>query len=67
MWYEYFIIFVIFVVVDETISGKVEAILYRVYNISLSGSKLRKLYYVRALERELGTNLGKYEAFVKTL
>ena len=23
MWYEYFIIFVIFVVVDETISGKV--------------------------------------------
>ena len=67
MWYGSFIVFVIFVVVDETISGKVEAILYRVYNISLSGSKLRKLYYVRALKRELGTNLGKYEAFVKTL
>jgi len=46
---------------------EIEAILYRVYNISLSGSKLRKPDYVRALERELGTNLGKYEAFVKTL
>ena len=46
---------------------EIESILYRVYNISLSGSKLRKPDYVRALERELSTNLGKYEAFVKTL
>ncbi len=29
MWYEYFIIFVIFVVVDETISGKVTLLLLR--------------------------------------
>jgi len=46
---------------------EIEAILYRVYNISLNGSKLRKTDYVRALERELDTNLGKYEVFVKIL
>jgi hypothetical protein len=46
---------------------EIEAILYRVYKISLSGSKLHKPDYVRALEKELDTNLGKYEAFVKTL
>ncbi len=34
---------------------------------SLSGSKLRKPDYVRELEKELDTNLGKYEAFIKTL
>ena len=46
---------------------EIEAILYIVYKISLSGSKLHKPDYVRALEKELDTNLGKYEAFVKTL
>jgi hypothetical protein len=60
--------------VDESLTAlskisvpEIEAILYRVYKISLSGSKLRKPDYVTALEKELDTNLGKYEAFVKTL
>lgn len=46
---------------------EIEAILYGVYKISLSGSKLHRPDYVRALEKELDANLGKYEAFVKTL
>ena len=46
---------------------EIEAILHRVYKIGLSGSKLCKPDYVRALEKEVDINLGKYEAFVKTL
>jgi hypothetical protein len=38
---------------------EIKEILYTVYNICLYGSKLCKPDYVRALERELHTNLGK--------
>jgi len=46
---------------------EIGSILYHVYNITLSGSKLRKPDYVRALEAEMERNIGKYEVFVTSI
>ena len=46
---------------------EIEAILYSVYNKTVFGSKLRKPYYVKALEKELLANANKYETLSFTL
>jgi hypothetical protein len=45
---------------------EIEAILFKVYNITLGGSNLRKPDYVKALEREMASasGTGKYEDFL---
>ena len=48
---------------------EIEALLYKVYNKTVPGSKskLRKPDYVKALERELAASRGTYEEFVAAL
>ena len=48
---------------------EIEALLYKVYHTSVSGSKskLRKADYGKALESELTANRGKFEEFVAVL
>lgn len=49
--------------------AEIESLLYIVYNKTLSGSKLRKPDYVRALEKEMNGELGlaKYTLYVDSL
>ncbi len=47
--------------------AEIESILFSVYNITMDGSKLRKADYVSALEKEMATNIIKYESFVRNL
>jgi hypothetical protein len=44
--------------------AEIELVQFSVYNISMDGSKLRKADYVSALEKEMSTNILKYESFV---
>ncbi len=53
-------------VVKNTVA-EIESILFSVYNITMDGSKLRKADYVSALEKEMATNIIKYESFVRNL
>ncbi len=48
---------------------EIEAILFKVYNITLGGSNLRKPDYVKALEKAMASasGIGKYEDFVRLL
>ena len=48
---------------------EIEAILCKVYSITLGGSHLRKNDYVKALEREMASasGIGKYEDFLRLL
>ena len=41
-----------------------KAILYKVFNVKMSGSKLRKQDYTKALQKELEKSIGRYEEFV---
>ena len=43
---------------------EIKAILMKVYTVTLSGSKLNKSDFVRALEKEMANDLSKYEALV---
>jgi hypothetical protein len=45
---------------------EIEAILFKVYNITLGGSNLRKPDYVKALKKEMASvsGIGKYEDFL---
>ena len=43
--------------------GEIQAILYMVYNVQLSGSKLRTADYVKALDKVLEKNTERYELF----
>ena len=43
--------------------AEIELILFSVYNITMDGSKLRKADYVSALEKEMATNIIKYNSF----
>ena len=45
----------------------IEAILYKVYNIKISGSKLKKQDYIRALEQEFNKNFIRYAEFASSL
>ena len=47
--------------------AEIESILFSVYNITMDGSKLRKADYVSVLEKEMETNIIKYESFVCNL
>ncbi len=47
--------------------AEIESILFSVCNITMDGSKLRKADYVSALEKEMATNIIKYESFVHNL
>ena len=47
--------------------AEIESILFSVYNITMDGSKLRKADYVSALEKEMATNIIKYESFVRNI
>jgi len=47
--------------------AEIEPILFSVYNITMDGSKLRKDDCVSALEKEMATNIIKYECFVRNL
>ena len=55
--------------VGKLTKNEIEAILYTVYNVTVSGtkSKLRKADYVKALEKELDANWGKYEDYFSKL
>ena len=44
-----------------------EAILYSAYNKTMVESKLIKHDYVKALQKELSTNISKYETLLLTL
>jgi hypothetical protein len=48
---------------------EIEAILFKVYNITLGGLNLRKPDYVKALEKEMASanGIGKYEDFLHLL
>ncbi len=50
--------------VVKLIVAEIELLLFSVYNISMDGSKLRKADYVSALEKEMSTNIFKYESFI---
>ena len=45
----------------------IEAILYKVYSIKISGSKLKKQDYIRALEQEFNKNFMRYAEFASSL
>ena len=47
--------------------AEIELILFSVYNITMDGSKLRKADCVIALEKEMATNIIKYECFIRNL
>ena len=47
--------------------AEIELILFSVYNITMDGSKLRKADCVSALEKEMATNIIKFESFVRNL
>jgi hypothetical protein len=48
---------------------EIESILFKVYNITLGGSNLKKPDYVKALEKEMASasGIGKYEDFFRLL
>ena len=54
-------------VVSAITVKEIEAILYKVYNETLSGPNLRKPDYVKALENQFERNIRKYEEFVRSL
>jgi len=45
----------------------IKAILFKVYSISMSGSKLKKVDYAKALKKEFERDIGKYESYVASL
>lgn len=45
----------------------IKAILLKVYSISMSGSKLKKVDYAKALKKEFDRDIGKYESYVASL
>lgn len=47
--------------------AQIEALLYKLYNITMTGSKLRKDDYVKALEAELTRNVEKYNEYLLLL
>ena len=49
--------------------SEIEAILFRVYNVAVEGarSKLRKVDYVKRLEKVMSKNIEKYELFLSSL
>ena len=53
--------------IDCLYMPEIKVILYKVYNKTMSGSKLKKADYVRALENEFSANIEKYESFVSLL
>ncbi len=46
---------------------EIEAFLFRVYKNTMGGSNLRKPDYVKALEKEMESSIGKYEDFLRLL
>ncbi len=53
--------------VGKLIVGEIESILFTIYNITLDGSKLRKMDYVVALEKDMIRSISKYESFMHCL
>ena len=51
-------------VVSRLTKDEIEALLFKVYNITMTGSKLRKADYVQALQDELRQNIGKYDEYI---
>ena len=47
--------------------AQIEALLYKLYNITMTGSKLRKDDYVKAIEAELTRNVEKYNEYLLLL
>ena len=45
--------------------AQIEALLYKLYNITMTGPKLRKDDYVKALEAELTRNVEKYNEYLQ--
>jgi hypothetical protein len=54
-------------VVDKLTRKEIEAILFRVYNVTLGGSTLRKPDFVNALVKEMASSIGKYEDYLALL
>ena len=47
--------------------AEIQAILFKVYNVSMSESKLRRPAYVKALEDEMTKDMGEYESFLSRI
>jgi hypothetical protein len=53
--------------VDGLYVREIQAILFKVYDISMSGSNLRRPDYAKALKDEMTKDVGKYESFLSRI